>query len=153
MITETMFAIPIGITQISQSTCDKIKPLKGHHQHYVPKDLKHPYNILKDYPEIKREITNSFVTWVNGLLKIETDWVMTTSWITENSTGREIRRHNHKNCAYSGVLYFDKVDDSHGPLFFENPLLIFSDFLFSSDSINEYHTGSVSYTHLRAHET
>jgi len=138
-MTTTMFAVPIGTALISQSTCDKIKPLKGITQLNANDD---DFDVLKDYPEIKQELTNSFVEWITELLRVKANWVMTTSWITENSTGREMTRHSHKNCAYSGVLYFDKVDDSHAPLIFENPLEPFTT-LFPQNlqtNCNEYNT-------------
>jgi len=140
MITETMFAIPIGITQISQSTCDKIKPLKGSTQNEATRDL---FDVLKDYPEIKKVLTFTFTVWINELLKTpDSKWVMTTNWITENPTGYAMKPHSHKNCAYSGVLYFDKVDDSHEALWFDNPLTYFSSFLAESSSKNKFNIAS-----------
>ena len=140
MITQTMFAIPVGITEVSQSTCDKLKPLRGHQQEYIPPDMEEPWNALRNHPEIKQELTNEFTTWVNGLLNINVDWAMTTSWITENPTGAMMNRHFHTNCLFSSVLYFDKVEANHPPLHFENPLHIFSNFMFEGSNDNEYHS-------------
>ena len=122
-MTTTMFAVPMGTALISQSTCDKIKPLKGVTQHECTDD---DFDVLKDYPEIKQELTNNFVEWVNGLLRVKVNWVMTTSWITENYTGEAMTRHSHKNCYYSSVLYFDKIEENHPRLMFENPIYIFN---------------------------
>ena len=123
MNTIPMFSIPLGTTLISQSICDKIKPLKGITQDTAYDDA---FNVLKNHPEIKQELTNTFVKWVNEALRLNTEWVIISSWITENHTGVEMSRHSHKNSAYSGVLYFDKVEDNHSHLFFENPIYIFN---------------------------
>lgn len=122
--TDAMFAIPIGKVIVDQELCDKLKPLKGVNQDTNPET--YSYNVLKDYPEIKKEILNLFIPWVSIIEGSKVDWVMTTSWITENTTGEEMTRHRHLNAKYSGVLYFDKVDKTHPQLAFENPIEIFS---------------------------
>lgn len=123
MNTIPMFSIPLGITTVSQSTCDKLKSLKGVTQHTATDD---DFDVLKNYPEIKQEITEIFIEWISDLMRIDTDWTMTTSWIVENPSGQEMTRHNHKNCAYSGVLYFDELEENHPPLIFDNPIDVFN---------------------------
>ena len=122
-VTKLMFAVPLGTTVISQEICDKLKPLKGLVQH-APKD--YDFDVLKDNQEIKKQLTDIFTIWISDILNIQSRWTMTTSWITQNCTGKEMNRHRHFNSAYSAVLYFDKVDQSHAPLCFENPLTPFT---------------------------
>ena len=123
-LTKLMFAVPLGTTVVSQELCDKIKPLNGIVQGADTKD--YDFNVLKDSPEIKKELTDVFTIWVNDILNVQSCWTMTTSWITQNFTGKEMNRHNHLNSSWSAVLYFDKVDEQHAPLCFENPLLPFT---------------------------
>ena len=122
--TEAMFAIPIGKVMVDQKICDELKSLRGLNQDTNP-DLYH-WNVLKDYPEIKKELLNLFIPWVSGIGGSRIDWVMTTSWVTENIKGEEMTRHRHLNALYSGVLYFDKVHEAHPRLSFENPIEIFT---------------------------
>lgn len=124
IITDAMFAIPIGKVTVPQELCDKLKPLEGINQD-TSAEL-YDWDILKNYPDIKKEILNIFIPWVTVIEGSKVDWVMTTSWITENKTGEEMTRHRHLNSVYSGVLYFDKVDEAHPRLSFENPMEIFS---------------------------
>ena len=42
--------------------------------------------------------------------------------MTRLERGDSIHRHNHKNCQWSGVLYYGEYDDNSCPLLFENPL-------------------------------
>jgi hypothetical protein len=122
-ITKLMFAVPLGTTTISQEICDKLKPLKGIVQS-DPKD--YDFDVLKDNPEVKKELTDIFTIWVSDILNVKSRWIMTTNWITQNFTGKEMRRHKHFNSAWSAVLYFDKIDQQHAPLCFENPLTSFT---------------------------
>ena len=128
MNTYPMFSIPLGTTFISQSICDKIKPLKGITLNTITQNTAYDdaFDVLKNHPEIKQELTNTFVKWVNEALRLNTEWVITSSWITENYTGEAMTRHSHKNCYYSSVLYFDKIEENHPRLMFENPIYIFN---------------------------
>tara|TARA_B100000214_G_scaffold72221_1_gene48352 strand:+ start:748 stop:1341 length:594 start_codon:yes stop_codon:yes gene_type:complete len=119
MNTLSAFSIPIGIAEVPMEICDKLKPYKGMDQ-IIQKDPN--YSILNQEPSIKTQLTDIFSDWVNSLLGFNHKWVMTTSWITDNSDGKEMDLHNHKNCMYSSVLYFDKCSEDHSPLAFINPI-------------------------------
>ena len=121
--TQIMFAIPLGVTKIPKEICDVLKDLKGTAQHgyqHKPSD----FEVLKNYPEVEKGITDVFTVWVNNILMLENQqWKMTTHWITENADGAAMTRHRHLNCNYSAILYFDKVDEkNHSNLIIENPL-------------------------------
>ena len=118
--TDTLFAIPMGRTQIPSEICDVLKTLEGSEQKHRRTDV---FNVLDKYPRIKSELTHIFTLWVNSLLGYEEQkWAMTTSWVTLNPDGSRMEMHRHYNCAYSAVIYFDKVDEGHPPLQFLNPI-------------------------------
>ena len=120
-MTETipLFAIPLGVTQVSSEICDQIKPLQGQEQIQSNPDCR----MLDSVPALKQEITDIFAEWANDLHGTpDQKWVMTTSWVTKNTSGVLMNSHRHFNCMYSGVIYFDKVDEQHPPLIFQNPL-------------------------------
>tara|TARA_R100001463_G_C3474575_1_gene216255 strand:- start:98 stop:709 length:612 start_codon:yes stop_codon:yes gene_type:complete len=125
--TDALFAIPSGITQIPSEICDVLKTLEGSEQRSGKTDV---FNVLDEYPNVKRDITDIFSLWINSVLCTkEQKWAMTTSWVTLNPSGSNMVTHRHFNCMYSGVLYFDKVEETHPPLEFLSPLIDHSSFL------------------------
>ena len=119
MKTVSAFSIPIGITEVPMEICDKLKPYKGMDQ-VIQEECN--FSILDQEPLIKTQLTDIFSSWINSILGFNHKWAMTTSWITENSDGKAMDLHNHKNCMYSSVLYFDKCSEDHSPLGFVNPI-------------------------------
>ncbi len=122
--TQIMFGIPLGTCTVTQSICDQIKLLPSMSQYGVNtsyQDNPDMYNVLKDHSELRRELTSVFSTWINSIQGNNTTWVMTTNWITENSTGKNMGMHNHTNAMYSAVLYFGQYDDNHPQLVLYNP--------------------------------
>ena len=74
-----------------------------------------PYNqyiyknkpILQNFTIIKEIIFNSFNNFKNNTLKYETtDFKISSSWMTKTPPNAFGEYHKHKNCFYSGVLYF-----------------------------------------------
>ena len=124
MNTYPMFSIPLGVVQIPDDICEAIKPLSKQYGLVVkqtdPTD--EYFVVLNKQKKIKKELTNIFSKWANDIEGLEQTWIMSTSWITDNQNGEPMERHNHKNSVYSGVLYFDDVDESQPPLIFENPV-------------------------------
>ena len=118
--TEALFSIPMGYTTIPSEICNVFNTLKGREQTHGRTDI---FNVLDEHPKIKSYITDVFTLWVNTIWGLKDQkWAMTTSWVTLNPDGSQMGMHRHFNCAYSGVLYFDKVDATHPPLEFLNPL-------------------------------
>lgn len=89
--------------------------------------------VLNDFPNLKKEISNKFFHFKNDILKYEnTEFKMTTSWITKSEKYQKSEVHNHKNSFYSGVLYIDEeIEDSN-----EKGKLEFSDLNTNSFSLN-----------------
>tara|TARA_R100001463_G_scaffold3564_2_gene14402 strand:- start:238 stop:888 length:651 start_codon:yes stop_codon:yes gene_type:complete len=131
--TAVMFGIPLGMVNVSKEICNQLKPLRGITQFYQkPPKSKREYeerlkdfnfNLLGDHPKLKQDITDVFSNWVNESYNFPNQrWTMTTSWITNNPEGAPMARHRHFNCAFTGVLYFDKVHESYSQLELENPI-------------------------------
>ena len=78
-------------------------------------------NILKKYPEVEQIRLQEFYKFKNEVLKYtSTDFKMTTSWMTKTDRGGFCQFHYHRNCYYSGVMYFD--DCPSGDLVFKSNL-------------------------------
>ena len=117
------FAVPIGIARIHQKFCDPLKKFKGLDQKDMIREDE-DYSVLDKVPEVKKELTRVFSDYCNNqiLNTPEQEYTITSSWITENQTGSDMKRHCHKNAYYSSVLYFDTVVDEHPSLQIENPI-------------------------------
>ncbi len=148
--TEALFAVPLGVTTISPEICDVLKTLQGGEQRGRRSNavLQSAFNVLDGYPKIKSDLTDIFSFWINSLLgTTKQKWAMTTNWITLNPNGDDMTVHRHFNCMYSGVLYFDKVDENHPPLELINPFFeVFGGFLIPSpeDKINVFNATSTT---------
>ena len=124
MNTYPMFSIPLGVVQIPIDICDALKPLAKKYGLVwnKTKPTKEYFVVLNEQEKIKKELESIFSDWVQYIEGIEQPWTITTSWITDNQNGAAMDRHNHRNSVYSGVLYFDDIDDNHKGLTFENPI-------------------------------
>jgi uncharacterized protein (TIGR02466 family) len=70
------------------------------------------FNVLNDHIELKSDILNVFNFFKNEILNYHsTSFEITTSWITKVGSNSISHFHNHKNCLYSGVLYFDDLEN------------------------------------------
>ena len=100
-------------------------------------------NILYDNLELKEIILNYFNLYKDNILKYEsTDFEITTSWVTKTLEGGRSNVHNHKNCCFSGILYFDTIENG-GELRFADTGLIPSSFLLNNPSeFNIYNSQS-----------
>ena len=75
--------------------------------------------VLDYLPDLKEKIFRTFTKFKNEILCYkDTDFVFTTSWFTKTLSNGYSQFHNHKNCMYSGVLYFDSYQT--GDLLFKN---------------------------------
>ena len=122
--TDIMFGIPLGTCTVPQYMCDQLQLLPSMSQYGVNtsyQDNPDMYNVLKEHDELRNSLTLLFSTWINNIQGNDTQWVMTTNWITENTTGSRMGMHNHTNAMYSAVLYFGKYDENHPPLVLYNP--------------------------------
>lgn len=78
------------------------------------------FYILKKYENLKDDILNCFNYFKNVIMHYDnTNFELTTSWITKVEPNTVSHYHNHKNSFYSGVLYFDDLENC-GPIEFTN---------------------------------
>lgn len=84
--------------------------------------------ILDDYPDLAERILEKFLQYTKDI-GFTNNFVMTTSWLAKLNQGDSIPSHNHKNCEFSGVLYYDDDYQGHPPLRFANPLKDLTQFL------------------------
>ena len=120
------FAVPVAFTKLDKKFCDPLKDLVG-----INADMKNIpeekqtliYDQLDKVPEVRDEILKIFTGFINQIiLRRRQDWAITSSWITENTNGVRMERHQHLNSYYSAVFYFSEVAQEHAPLKFESPL-------------------------------
>lgn len=83
--------------------------------------------ILDDYPNLEQKITELFWDYLKEI-GFTAYFRMTTSWLTKINKGESIKAHSHKNCEFSGVLYYDDDYTDQTPLHFANPLINLTQF-------------------------
>ncbi len=88
--------------------------------------------VLKDIPEIEKNILKYFYEINNLILKYSCNFKISTSWFTKFKENSFSQFHFHRNSFYSGVLYFDDYctneKDLSAPIEFETPIINLSDF-------------------------
>ena len=102
----SVFPTPLYVTKV---LADFSKLRKDKRFIYNDQEHNNEVRILEDYPDIKATVLNIFHKFTCELYGPYQKFVMTTSWLTETKKGGKIRPHNHKNCMFSGVLYYDKT--------------------------------------------
>lgn len=100
------------------------------------------FYVLKNHKNLEEDILDCFNYFKNNVLHYEnTDFEITTSWITKVDPDNLSHYHNHKNSFYSGVLYFDDLENC-GPLEFTNDYL--NPQSFSANEPTEYNIYNAS---------
>ena len=70
------------------------------------------FKILDTQRLLKKTLNNYVVHFKNDVLGYtNTKLSITSSWVTKTEPGGYSELHDHKNSWYSGVLYFDDIDD------------------------------------------
>lgn len=73
--------------------------------------------VLDEFPNVKSALLKAFHEVNKEKLKYtNTEFKITTSWISKTPPGGYSNYHNHSNSFMSGILYFDEYDDDSGPL-------------------------------------
>jgi len=107
-----LFPNTIGMVKIEEdlSELQKIKELQYVHNNENGSASTVVYDLLNNFPRQKQLITNYFDDFKNDVLGLKsTNFAMCTSWATKTLQGQASDYHNHKNCAYSAVLYIDDI--------------------------------------------
>ena len=127
------FCSPCSCCTIRKKFCEPLKdliPINADMNSIPEKDQTLLYDQLDKVPEVKEEILKLFSGFINQLLTTpEQKWQITSSWVTENTNGVRMERHQHLNSYYSAVLYFSEVDKEHAPLLLESPINPFGFFV------------------------
>ena len=122
-----LFSSPVAIANIGNnlSELNKIKTeyefirnnLIESKGTYITKNIK----VLDNFPHVKNILIDYFNFYKNSFLRLEdTKFKITTSWGTKTDPGGSSQFHKHRNCVYSGVLYFEDVSSGKLELYFDN---------------------------------
>lgn len=106
-------------------------------------------SIILENPKLKRikKTKLKYVNhYLNNILGISNEFVMTSSWLTMNHNGSAHERHSHGNVILSSVLYFceNLSDETMSPFYIHQSELknIFQNFQFeySVNKMNQYNS-------------
>tara|TARA_R100000030_G_C3206760_1_gene112287 strand:- start:43 stop:669 length:627 start_codon:yes stop_codon:yes gene_type:complete len=91
------------------SSCNFIKT----HSTYLDSTLiSNRHRVLEKYPQLKQRLFEEFYYFKNEVMRWHnTDFQIVTSWLTKTEKGQTSQMHCHKNSFYSGVLYFDTIEN------------------------------------------
>ena len=78
------------------------------------------HRILESYPKLKKNLLDVSLEYIK-IVGLTQDYVITTSWLTKSCKGESITVHHHKNCQFSGVLYYGEDYTNANPLMLINP--------------------------------
>ena len=130
-----VFYIPFGEDILESSFCnilqkDQRQVMSGAQadKHNKTSDIKSRLRILETYPLIRDILTKKFTEFAKDL-GINSSFKITSSWLTQLNHGDTIQIHNHKNCEWSGIIYFDDDYTDQPPLMFKNPLREFCSYV------------------------
>lgn len=144
-----LFASNVAVTQLDHELCDLIKPEdhefkeccvneKQLSNSYTTSD----YRVLEKYPEVRDNLTTQFNIFADKVLGYDEKFIITTSWMTKINPGGYSASHSHKNCFYSGILYFGEYEKGGGNVEFENPLTLLSSYFLKPRDASDANAGS-----------
>ena len=124
-----LFPVCVPIIHVDENT-DELKTYDGEFQTITysscsqSKDLR----VLERYPKTKKILLDYFRKFSNEVLEYNSDYGITTSWLTRTKEGQSSNFHNHKNSFWSGVYYYDDYDGDVADIQFTNPLSIYNQY-------------------------
>lgn len=102
------------------------------------------FNVLDYDKNLEKVILNEFNYFKNTYLKYtDTNFKISTSWLTNSKPNSFSRMHNHKNCFYSGIFYL-KTPENSGNIYFEDYNKR-SSFDFIPETYNQYNSNSYTF--------
>ena len=121
----TIFGTSIGLITIPEDT-DILQTHKTN-WHQNPDHAKCSWasqnvRVLESYPEIKKILLDHFISFSKGVLGVNCNFTISTSWMTKCEKGESSQLHSHANSFWSGVYYYGEKYDGSSSLAFENPL-------------------------------
>lgn len=139
------FPSVIGHTVIDKNT-DQLKSNTVFHSsnnNYLEDEIR-DYHCLDRFPRIKKIILNEFLKFIQEL-GYDDNFKISTSWFTIVESGEEGHFHNHKNCFYSGIYYYDEYDEDSATVSFESPNIHQSGLYVIPKENNSYNAHSVEF--------
>ena len=122
-----LFSSPVYTTTIEENLEDvfeSIKKLKYISANNYGTSTSETRDILSKFPSLKKALLDEFNHYKDTCLHYEdTDFFITTSWVTKCTPNSSSHRHNHQNALYSGVLYFQEGEGFGGIRFFNENLM------------------------------
>tara|TARA_B100000085_G_scaffold272474_1_gene286955 strand:- start:124 stop:735 length:612 start_codon:yes stop_codon:yes gene_type:complete len=143
------FGIPIFEYNIKEDTSDLLSYQGGvsNSKNSQSAISSHLFEVLEEYKNIKKIFTDFFNDFAYHELGIDSKFMISTSWITHTETGQDSNIHDHKNCFFSGVYYFDdRYDEDAGKLVFNNPIKKFTSFSFDYITVNPLNKNAIQIT-------
>ena len=144
-----LFTIPMVQLKIEADTdelkncTDIIIPITSHDQDPEGSG-NNEYRVLEKYPKIKKLFLEIFEEYANVSLGYQNKFEITSSRITKTTKSVSSAFHNHKNCAFSGVYYFDQYDNESAKIDFLNPLSDLSSYMLNVKDLNPVTANYVS---------
>ena len=129
-----MTILPLFASYVSSNIMTEDTSALDHNNHEFKGASTHSqvskdFRVLKKYPKIEKLLLKKFNEFAKDTLHLDNqDFALTTSWFTKVEKGQYGDFHNHKNCFYSGVYYFEDYPEDSGKLQFKSPLTYYSDF-------------------------
>ena len=96
------------------------------------------YRRLEQFPKTKDILTRVCNSTIKNILKYDSEFSITTSWLTKHKKGEECQLHNHKNCMFSAVYYYGDYDEKSAPITFKNPLPDLSTYMVNPNGKNPF---------------
>ncbi len=113
-----LFSSPVCISTIEEDLGDvfnSIKKLKYISANNYGTYTSETRDVLSEFPSLKNSLVKEFNHYKDTCLHYnDTDFFITTSWITKCIHNSSSHKHNHQNALYSGVLYFQEGEDFGG---------------------------------------
>jgi len=143
-----LFYVPVyrDIVDWDCSELDDYKNPATHRPHDLSQISKTEYQavrMLENFPDLKTKILNKFYDYATQLQLHKIKWKISTSWVTHVEKGQNgAEPHVHKNCEFSGLLYFEDDYRDQPPLEIDNPLSVFTSFYGGDSSFENQYMGT-----------
>ena len=129
-----MAILPLFASYVSSNILTEDTSALNHNRHEFKEASNHSqvskdFRVLKKYPKIEKLLLKKFNEFAKDTLHFDNqDFALTTSWFTKVEKGQYGDFHNHKNCFYSGVYYYEEYSNNTSQIVFLSPVSNFSDF-------------------------
>ena len=99
-------------------------------------EISESMSVLDDYKKLSITILKIFNSYTHDVLRIDNNFIFSTSWFTKTKPGNFNHYHCHTNSYYSGLFYFDEYCKDSGSLSILNPKSNLNSFHIKPKKIN-----------------